>query len=83
MPMSRAFTLVELLVVVTIIVILLALLTPALDKAVVQAQLAVCGARQKAMGNIFITYATESKQMLPSGWRTLLAAYVSEPFRNL
>jgi type II secretory pathway pseudopilin PulG len=34
---------VELLVVITIIVLLLALLAPALEKAIYQAQMAVCG----------------------------------------
>jgi prepilin-type N-terminal cleavage/methylation domain-containing protein len=45
----RGFTLVELLLVVTIIVVLLALLTPALDKAIYEAELAACGATQKAI----------------------------------
>src|ERR1051325_1350647 len=40
---ARAFTLVELLVVVAVIVVLLSLLAPALDKAVYQAELTVCG----------------------------------------
>ena len=49
MPIRNGFTLVELLVVITIIVILLALLAPALDKAIYQAELAVCGTRVRAI----------------------------------
>jgi len=43
------FTVIELLVVITVIVVLLALLTPALDKVIYQAELARCGATQKGI----------------------------------
>jgi len=46
----RAFTVVELLVVITIIVILLALLTPALDKAIEAAERVRCAANLDAWG---------------------------------
>ena len=59
------FSLVELLVVITIIVILLALLAPALDKAIYQTQLAVCGARLKALGGSAMTYAFDSRRAYP------------------
>ena len=45
MRAQSAFTLVELMVVITIIVLLLALMMPALDKAVYQAELASCMTR--------------------------------------
>jgi prepilin-type N-terminal cleavage/methylation domain-containing protein len=60
-----AFTLVELLVVITIIVILLALLTPALDRAMYSAQLAVCAAHQDAMVTGAQAYAMDHKRYYP------------------
>jgi len=62
-----AFTLVELLVVITILVILLALLTPALDKAIYQAELAVCASTQHAAALGAITYTYDYKRTYP--WR--------------
>jgi type II secretory pathway pseudopilin PulG len=62
---ATAFTLVELLVVITIIVVLLSLLAPALDKAVYQAELAVCGARQRAMLSGLQQYAFDHKRHYP------------------
>jgi prepilin-type N-terminal cleavage/methylation domain-containing protein len=59
---SRGFSLVELLVVITIIVVLLALLTPALDQAIYQAELAACGAQLKGIGTGVLTYAAASRQ---------------------
>jgi prepilin-type N-terminal cleavage/methylation domain-containing protein len=63
-PNKRSgFTLVELLVVITIIVVLLALLTPALDSAITQAELAACGATIVTGG---ITYASANRRLYPS-----------------
>lgn len=62
----RAFTLVELLVVVTIIVILLSLLAPAMSKALYQAQLAACGGGNlKVMGTGATMYAMDNKRSYP------------------
>lgn len=63
--MRRAFTLVELLVVVTIIIILLALLMPAMGKAVYQAQLTQCGASLRATATGVIQYAMANKRYYP------------------
>jgi prepilin-type N-terminal cleavage/methylation domain-containing protein len=61
-PRPMGFTLVELLVVITIIVVLLALLTPALDRAIYQAELAVCGAQIKAVAGGLTVYAMDHKR---------------------
>ena len=63
--MRKAFTMVELLVVVTIIVLLLALLAPALSKAVYQAQLAACAAQKDAVATAALTYAMEFRRSYP------------------
>ena len=62
---SVAFTLVELLVVVSIIVVLLALLAPALDQAVYQAELAVCGARVRSIASGAIAYTGDYRRFYP------------------
>lgn len=59
------FTLIELLVVVAIIVVLLALLVPSLDKAVYQATLATCAAQQDGQVTGFQAYAVEFKRVYP------------------
>lgn len=64
-----AFTLIELLVVITVIVILLALITPALDQAITRAELTICAARHKGMGQVFANYAVEFRRKFPSGKR--------------
>jgi prepilin-type N-terminal cleavage/methylation domain-containing protein len=63
--MKKAFTLVELLVVVTIIVVLLSLLLPAMGKAIYQANLAVCGTRQRTVAAAVTDYATNSRRFYP------------------
>lgn len=68
--LQRAFTLIELLVVVTIITVLLALLAPALDQALYQAELTVCATKQKAMGLGLTSYAADHKRRYP--YRTAL-----------
>jgi prepilin-type N-terminal cleavage/methylation domain-containing protein len=73
MGMTRAsrrpgFTLVELLVVVSIIALLLAILLPSLRKARSQAKRVVCGCRLKQLGLAHTTYALEHNGVLiPNG----------------
>ena len=62
----KGFTLVELLVVVTVIIVLLALLTPALDRAVYQAELATCGANLKGFTLAMQTYAMGNQRRYPN-----------------
>jgi len=66
MRTDSAFTIVELLVVVTIIVVLLALLVPSLQEAIYQAELTVCGAgRQKVVASGVTGYAFDNKRHYP------------------
>jgi competence protein ComGC len=60
-----AFTVVELLVVVTIIVVLLALLTPALDRAIYQTELTVCATQQHGIGTGASIYAMDHRRRYP------------------
>ena len=62
---SRAFTLVELLVVIGIIAILLALLLPSLNKARESARGVACASNLRQIGLGFLMYANENRQRLP------------------
>src|SRR5688572_22045336 len=59
------FTLVELLVVITIIAILLALMMPAMDKAIYQAELAVCASNQRQTATGLYVYAMDHRRWYP------------------
>jgi prepilin-type N-terminal cleavage/methylation domain-containing protein len=74
-----AFTLIELLVVVAIVVVLLALLTPALDKAVYSAEMATCAARLKSLSTAVTTYAGANRRFYPNRPTTDPAAYWRRP----
>jgi prepilin-type N-terminal cleavage/methylation domain-containing protein len=65
MPQRPAFSLVELLVVVTIIVVLVALLVPAMSKAVYQGQLLQCAGRQRASAHGVQSYAWDYQRLYP------------------
>jgi len=58
---TRAFTLVELLVVVAIIAVLIALLMPALRKAREMAIQVTCSSNQRQLGMAFMTYAANNR----------------------
>jgi prepilin-type N-terminal cleavage/methylation domain-containing protein/prepilin-type processing-associated H-X9-DG protein len=60
-----AFTLVELLVVISIIAVLLAILMPSLQKARNQAKKVVCLSNMRQMGIVLITYLVDSDNHLP------------------
>jgi len=62
---ARGFTLVELLVVITILVVLLALLAPAMDQAIYQAELVVCAARLETIAASATLYASSFRQYYP------------------
>jgi len=62
---TKAFTLVELLVVISIIALLLAVLMPTLQKARAQAMRIVCGSGLKQQGIGFTLYASDSNNKYP------------------
>ena len=62
---KKAFTLVELLVVISIIAILLAVLMPALGKAREQAKKIICGNGQKQIGYALTMYAGSNNNTYP------------------
>ena len=66
-PTDAAFTLLELLVVITIISILAALLLPALARAREQANRIACASNMKQLGYTFLMFSDEHGGQLPSG----------------
>ena len=61
----RAFTLVEMMITLTIVLLLASLLTAAINKAQYEAMLTICQTQQKALGSAVITYAGESNRLYP------------------
>jgi prepilin-type N-terminal cleavage/methylation domain-containing protein len=64
----RAFTLVELLVVIGIIALLVAILMPALRRAREQAHGVACSSNQRQIMMAFLMFANEHKGHLPGNW---------------
>lgn len=66
---DRAFTLIEILVVVAIIALLISILMPALSSAKRRARMVVCASNLHTMGQATFYYAQASKDDLPAGYR--------------
>jgi prepilin-type N-terminal cleavage/methylation domain-containing protein len=69
-PRRRAFTLVELLVVITILLLLAALLMPMLQKAADSAKESLCANDLKLIGSAFGAYAGENNDYIPKAATT-------------
>jgi prepilin-type N-terminal cleavage/methylation domain-containing protein len=71
-PSPRAFSLVELLVVIGIIAVLVAILLPAMGRAREQARQTQCASQLRQLGQAFHLYANANAGWLPlwGGWHT-------------
>ncbi|HBG26492.1 MAG: hypothetical protein A2Y10_04105 [Planctomycetes bacterium GWF2_41_51] len=88
MKRPKGFTLVELLVVISIIAILLAVLIPALNKARQQAKKVVCSSNMRQMGVALQCYLQDSETHLPDSschtddpneyWLKILTKYLKQ-----
>lgn len=67
LPRRSGFTLVEILVVVSIIALLIAVLLPGLRRAREQAKLAVCASNLRQIGTCIHLYANENSGYIPRG----------------
>lgn len=87
-PRRKAFTLVELLVVVSIIALLLGILLPSLSKAREKAKIVVCRTNVRSLGTGFVLYSADNQnRVFPTttadGAHTLWLDHVGEQISNV
>jgi prepilin-type N-terminal cleavage/methylation domain-containing protein len=81
MKNARAFTLVELLVVISIIALLMAILVPSLQRARSQAMATVCGVNVKNLSTGWVMYQTDNNNKLvgADAYRQVGWSWIVEP----
>jgi prepilin-type N-terminal cleavage/methylation domain-containing protein len=79
----KGFTLVELLVVISVIAVLMAILLPSLGRAKRQAQFVACKANLKSYGLLAVMYADDNNSKMPNAWTSFYnqRTYRNEPHR--
>ena len=65
---STGFTLVEILIVISIVTLLIAMLLPAVKRARTIARYTVCATQQRQITMALLQYAIENKEAFPWGW---------------
>ena len=65
---NRAFTLVEMLVVIAVILLLVALLLPALQRAEAMANRVKCLSNLKQLSHAWIQFAGDNNMQMVGGW---------------
>ena len=80
-PRLRAFTLVEILVVITIVGILASLLIPALQKAMEKGATGVCMSNQRQIGLALLSCAKDNQGRLPNVY-TIIGNSVQDQWRD-
>lgn len=78
------FTLIELIIVISIIAILAALLLPALNKTRETAQTIVCASRFSSMGKAVIMYLNDNNDVIPVYWQVGRNPYLppEDPYKR-
>ena len=82
MSRRRAFTLVELLVVIGIIAVLVGILLPVMGKARESARRTVCLSNLRQVHQIFHMYAMENRDLVPLGYRKNFKQFNSMVYSN-